>query len=289
MTGFGSGRAKLEGREISIEIKTLNHRYLDLNIRLPRDIAFIEEDVRKIIQEQLSRGRVDVYVDYVNAGESLYEIEPNRPLLNLYMEVFNRLEQEMNIENDITMNSLLNIPDMFLLHQDLEDEELIASLVSDAMNEAISSLKHMRSIEGEKLKKDILERAHYMRDMVRQIEVQAPSVVEEYRQKLEARLEEILPPESDFDQNRFSTEVAYFAERSNITEEIIRLYSHIDQLEEILNIGGCIGRKLDFLIQEMNREVNTIGSKSSDIQITNLVVDLKSEIEKIREQIQNIE
>ena len=289
MTGFGSGRAKLEGREISIEIKTLNHRYLDLNIRLPRDIAFIEEDVRKIIQEQLSRGRVDVYVDYVNAGESLYEIEPNRPLLSLYMEVFNRLEQEMNIENDITMNSLLNIPDMFLLHQDLEDEELIASLVSDAMNEAISSLKHMRSIEGEKLKKDILERAHYMRDMVRQIEVQAPSVVEEYRQKLEARLEEILPPESDFDQNRFSTEVAYFAERSNITEEIIRLYSHIDQLEEILNIGGCIGRKLDFLIQEMNREVNTIGSKSSDIQITNLVVDLKSEIEKIREQIQNIE
>ncbi len=289
MTGFGNSKIERDGREISVEIRALNHRYLDINTRVPRTIAFVEEDVRNIIKGHLSRGRVDIHIDYINTGESLLEVEPNRPLIDSYLKAFAEIEREYNIRNDITMNSLLNISDMFLVSQESEDEEFIRSLIHDAMDEAISSLIDMRSIEGEKLKKDILKRADHIYNVINQIELRAPVVVDEYREKLNDRLEEILSPGLDFDYNRFNMEVAYFADRSSITEEIIRLYSHIDQLQVILKAEGPIGRKLDFLVQEMNREANTIGSKSNDLHITNLVVDLKSELEKIREQVQNIE
>lgn len=289
MTGFGNSQIECQGREITVEVRTLNHRYLDINIRLPRTIAFVEEDIRKIVQEHISRGRVEVYIDYINTGEPLLEVEPNTPLIELYLKAFEEIEEQYNIKNDITMNSLLNVPDMFLINQRAEDDELIRTLIHKAMDSALCSLKEMRSTEGGKLKEDILMRAHNMKQIVEAIELRAPSVVEEYRDRLQARLEELLSPSSELDENRFNTEVAYFADRSNIDEELTRLYSHIAQLESILSDEGPMGRKLDFLVQEMNREANTIGSKSSDIDITSHVVELKSEIEKIREQIQNIE
>ncbi|HHW71172.1 MAG TPA: YicC family protein [Clostridiales bacterium] len=289
MTGFGNSQIESQGRAISVEIRTLNHRYLDINIRLPRTIAFVEEDIRKIIQEHISRGRVDVYIDYRNIGEPIFEVEPNTPLIELYLKAFDEVERQYNIRNDVTMNSLLNIPDVFLIDQKPEDDEVVKKLIHKAVDSALCVLTDMRFIEGKKLKEDILTRTQNIKKIVEEIGLRAPLVVEEYREKLQSRIEELLSPGSDIDENRFNIEVAYFADRSNIDEEVTRLYSHITQLESILEGEGPMGRKLDFLVQEMNREANTIGSKSNDIDITNWVVELKSEIEKIREQIQNIE
>ncbi|NMA95615.1 MAG: YicC family protein [Clostridiales bacterium] len=289
MTGYGSGQAKDNEREITIEIKTLNHRYLDPHIRLPKNIAFIEQEMRNIIKERLYRGRVDVYIEYVNFDDSMYRVELNRPLLKNYMRKFDILKNDFNIENDITATALLAIPDMFILHRNAEDEELIMELARYAMDKAISSVRSMRAKEGKKLKEDILKRAYYIREMVDGLRLKTAVVVEEYKERLKLRLEEIIPAGSELDINRLNMEVVYFADRSNITEEIIRLDSHIDQLEDTLNMDGSIGRKLDFLMQEMGRESNTIGAKSSDTEITSIVVELKSEIEKIREQVQNIE
>lgn len=288
MTGFGRAKVEQQDMEFTVEVKTLNHRYLDINMRLPKIISFLEEDIRNLVQERLNRGRVEIYISTSVRTKDSVEVQLNQPLIESYIACFNQLSEKYGIEPDISLSTLINIQDLFQVVEKEQDEEIIRVLVLKALGEALDKVEDMRTKEGEKLKEDIIMRCGLIRDMLQDIESRAPMVVEEYRLKLKNRIEELIKT-TELDENRFNTEVAFFADRSNITEEIVRLKSHLNQMEEILKKEGAIGRKLDFLVQEMNREANTIGSKANDICIVNLVVDMKSEIEKIREQVQNIE
>lgn len=288
MTGFGQGKVEEYGRELSIEVKTLNHRFLDINIRLPRSLSFIEDEIRSKVQQRIFRGRVEVYIDYTNHEDDELEVNINKPLISAYLSCFKDLELNYNIKNDLSLSNILSIPDLFKINKRDEDEEVVRQMAGKAIQLALQSLINMREKEGVKLKQDILERTGVIRAILSEISEKAPIVIEEYQRKLKERIID-LTQSTELDENRFNMEIALFAERSNITEEIVRLNSHIDQLVEIFQSDDSIGRKLDFLLQEMNREVNTIGSKTGDLVITRFVVDMKSEIEKIREQIQNIE
>ena len=288
MTGFGRGKADDDTREVTVELKTLNHRYLDVNLRLPRAMSFLEDEIRKYIQQSIARGRVEAYIGYKNKGDDRMEVSLNESVLEAYRRSFEIISERLGIENKPDLATIAGIPDLFTITEREEDEDTLRSLVFKALDEALSYLKDMRLKEGDHLKADVLDRAALIEGMVGNIEDRAPLVVEEYRKKLQNRLKELLNS-TELDENRFNTEVAYFADRSNITEELIRLKSHLVQLKQAMQGGGSVGRKLDFIVQEMNREANTIGSKSGDIAITNLVVEMKSEIEKIREQIQNLE
>ncbi|HOB19918.1 MAG TPA: YicC family protein [Candidatus Atribacteria bacterium] len=288
MTGFGRGKAEEANREVSIEIKTVNHRYLDVNLRLPRAMSFLEEIIRKTIQEKLTRGRVEVYASYVNNAPNRITVTLNEALAESYITGLKSLAEKHNLNPSFDISAIAGIEDIFTITEAEEDSGLLQELTEKALAEALDTLSQMREKEGSYLAEDIISRADLIDSMVTGIEKRSPLVVEEYRKKLEARIKELLKS-TDLDEIRFNTEVAYFAERSNITEEIIRLKSHLNQLKQTMEKGGVVGRKLDFIVQEMNREINTIGSKSNDIEITGMVVDIKSEIEKIREQIQNIE
>ena len=288
MTGFGRGKAEEANREVSIEIKTVNHRYLDVNLRLPRAMSFLEEIIRKTIQEKLTRGRVEVYASYVNNAPDRITVTLNEALAESYITGLKSLAEKHNLNPSFDISAIAGIEDIFTITEAEEDSGLLQELTEKALAEALDTLSQMREKEGSYLAEDIISRADLIDSMVTGIEKRSPLVVEEYRKKLEARIKELLKS-TDLDEIRFNTEVAYFAERSNITEEIIRLKSHLNQLKQTMEKGGVVGRKLDFIVQEMNREINTIGSKSNDIEITGMVVDIKSEIEKIREQIQNIE
>lgn len=288
MTGFG--RAKIEGRDLEfiVEIKTLNHRYLDINMRLPKVVSFLEEDIRGRIQEGLDRGRIEVYIQGSPKTGDKIEVQLNKPLVESYIGCFEYLTENYNIKPDISLSALTGIQDLFQLVEKEQDEEIVKGMVLTALDEALGKVLEMRNKEGYRLGEDIIMRGRFIRDMVEAIETRAPEVVDEYRAKLNNRVRELIQA-TEFDEARFNTEVVLFADRSNVTEEIIRLKSHLEQLGEILKQRGAIGRKLDFLVQEMNREANTIGSKANDLNIINLVVDIKSEIEKIKEQVQNIE
>lgn len=288
MTGFGRGKSEDENREISIELKTINHRYLDINLRMPRSLSILEEDIRKALQASLTRGRVEVYINYVNNTPDKASVTLNESLAQSYIDSLTLLAETFGLNKNIDLSILTGIDDIFTITESEDDAELLSELVSNALNEALSALRQMREKEGSFLVEDILKRTSQIDNMLNEIEKRSPMVIEEYRSKLETRLAELLKT-TELDENRFNTEVAYYADRSNITEEIIRLKSHINQLRLTMGKGGSIGRKLDFIVQEMNRETNTIGSKSGDVQITNNVVEIKSELEKIREQIQNIE
>ena len=288
MTGFGRGKMEEQGREMSIEIKTLNHRFLDVYVKLPRTLSFLEEDIRSMVQQHLARGRVEVTVSYSSQRSDAVDVRVNQQLVEAYLACFDKLAQEYNLRNDISISSLLDIPDVLVVNEVEESQEALKQMAEVLMGEALNQVKEMRRKEGENLKVDLLERIERVEFMLKSIEQRAPQVVEEYRQKLKNRLKDLLQG-SELDENRFNMEVMYFAERCNITEEIVRLFSHFKQFRDALESVVPIGRRLDFLVQEMNREVNTIGSKANDLAIINLVVDMKSEIEKIREQVQNIE
>lgn len=288
MTGFGRSRVEGQGIEFTVEVKTLNHRYLDINMRLPKVISFLEEEVRSLVQNRLNRGRVEIYIGTSTQGSNSMEVQLNHPLVESYISCFKDLSHNYGIESDIPLSALIGIQDLFHVVEKDGDEEVIKELVLNALGEALDRVKEMRAKEGQKLKEDILMRGRLIGDMVDTLGTRAPIVVEEYRAKLENRIGELVQ-KTELDENRFNAEVVLFADRSNITEEIVRLRSHLHQLEGILEQEKPVGRKLDFLVQEMNREANTIGSKASDLTIINYVVDIKSEIEKIREQVQNIE
>lgn len=288
MTGFGRGKAAAESWEVSVELKTLNHRYLDINLRLQKSLSYLEEEVRKHLKRHIVRGRTEVCISLKNLGGSLVEITLNEGVLEAYRQSFERLAERFSIDNRPDLATLAGIPDLFTITEAEEDEELLRRLVFEALNSALGALTAMRRQEGQHLLEDVQLRTEAIEGMAAFIEERAPLVVEEYRRKLQMRLKELLKS-TDLDEARFQTEVAFFADRSNITEELIRLKSHIAQLRHTLKAGGPVGRKLDFLVQEMNREVNTIGSKSADTAIGGRVVDMKSELEKIREQIQNFE
>lgn len=289
MTGYGRGVAVSEGREITVEARSVNHRFLDLAFRMPRSLAFLEDALRKLLQQTLTRGHIDVYVTYMNLREDARELRVNEALVQSYRQAAAQIVDLTGAQDDMRVSHWLRLPDVLSLSEAHEDEAAIQLLAQQALEGALAQLTGMRMREGAHLAQDLEKRAQQVLALCAGIEQRAPLVVEEYRRRLSQRIEELLQPDAAVDADRLAVEVAVFADRASITEELVRLKSHVIQFDQALKAGVPTGRKLDFIVQEMNREANTIGSKASDRQIAAHVVDLKSEIEKIREQVQNIE
>ena len=289
MTGFGRGRSK-EGEQHSftIEMKSVNSRYLDLNIRMPKFMLSLEDKIRKQIGKSLSRGKVDVFITYNNYGKNDVSAKLNESLAESYMKCLEKIATSYDVKNDISVSLIAKFPDVITVEEEEENLDYIWKEVSTVLNEALEMMLEMRIKEGESLKKDINIKVDSIEKIVNQINDLSENVVEDYKNKLEDRIKELLP-KVDIDENRIAQEVAIFADKAAIDEEITRLHSHILQIRSNLELSEPIGRKLDFIIQEVNRETNTIASKSSSIEITNKVIDIKNIIEKIREQVQNIE
>ncbi len=288
MTGFGRGEYAQDGKEFTVEIKTVNHRYTDVFIKMPRQIGFLEEKVRELVGKAISRGKIDVFITYYNYSDDSKCVTFDEALAKTYISAVEALRDKFGLKDDISVSLISKYPDVLKVEQAEEDEEVLWSMLRVAVDNALASLVKMRQNEGEGLKNVLLERATYIEGVISEISKRAPEVPREYKMKLEARIKDLLEQQT-FDENRIVTEVAVFADRCSIDEELVRLASHIGQVREALSMSQPVGRKLDFLIQEMNREINTIGSKANDLTITKHVVEIKSEIEKIREQIQNIE
>ena len=286
MTGYGKGVAEKDLRKITVEIKTVNHRFLDLLFKFPRNFQFAETSARAMIGGVLKRGHADVYLNYednrVSEGVNL-----NEELAAGYKKLGERFAA-LGITDDLTASALIKVPEMVKQTELDDDEETLLKLISEAAAEALNNLLAMRKAEGERLANDIRLKLDGIAEAVAEIKKRAPEVAKEYSEKLSARISEALST-PEIDDSRLATEVAFFVDRANIDEELTRLTSHIANYREILDEGGAVGKKLDFLTQEANREVNTIGSKCNDLQITRLVLQLKNEIEMVREQIQNLE
>ncbi|PAB58860.1 YicC/YloC family endoribonuclease [Anaeromicrobium sediminis] len=289
MTGFGRGENADNKRQFTVEIKTVNHRYNDIVIRMPKKLNYLEENIKKLVKEKINRGRVEIYVSLENVGQSEVNISLNRELAAEYIDVLKTLSKEFQIVDDISATFVSKFPEVVKIEDKEEDQEEIWNCLKVSVMGALEQLVNMRLEEGQKLALDIEKRCYNIDNVVEEIKLRSPKIVEEHREKLRQRIEDMLGDSYEIDDQRLAVEVAYMADKSNITEEIVRLKSHIDQLNNSLKSTGSIGRKLDFLIQEMNREINTIGSKTNDLEVTNYVVDVKSELEKIREQVQNIE
>lgn len=288
MTGYGRGEISQDGREFLVEIKAVNHRYSDIYIKMPRQVGFLEDRVRELVGRTISRGKIDVFVTYYNYSEEARHVTFDEALAKTYISAVESLRDKYGLKDDITVSLISRYPDVLRVEQEEEDEEYLWSLLKVAVENALDSLIRMREIEGEGLKNALLERTDYIGEIVEKLTERAPEVPAEYKTKLTARIAELLD-QQPLDENRLAAEVAIFADRCSIDEELVRLRSHICQVREALHMDKPVGRKLDFLAQEMNREINTIGSKANDLAITRHVVELKSEIEKVREQIQNIE
>lgn len=288
MTGFGRGEYSKDGREFTVEIKTVNHRYSDVFIKLPRQISFLEDKVRETVGKAVSRGKIDVFITYYNYSDDSRNVTFDEPLAKAYIGAVETLRDKFKLRDDISVSLISRYPDVLKVEQNDEDEEILWSMLKIAVDNALNSLIVMREKEGEGLKNVLIERADYIESIIGEISKRAPEVPREYKTKLEARIKDLLDQQT-IDESRLAAEVAIFADRCSIDEELVRLASHIDQLRGTFSMSQPIGRKLDFLVQEMNREINTIGSKANDLAITKNVVEIKSEIEKIREQIQNIE
>lgn len=290
MTGFGRGEYNDGKRNITVEIKSVNHRYSDISVKMPRRYGFAEDKIKAAIKEKLRRGKVDVSVMVENITENDINIKLNQPIAKQYYENLKVLQQDFQLSGDISLQLLATMPDVMKAIADVDDEDEITKAILIPVNQAADDLETMRRTEGEKLAADLKEKGKNIKTILDQIEERAPSVVKDYTVRLKERIIELLDGNATMPEERILTEAAIFADKSSIDEEITRLNSHLDQLEKILTSGGDTqGKKLDFLVQEMNREANTIGSKANDIIITNHMLEIKSEIEKIREQVQNIE
>jgi len=289
MTGFGRGEYENLGIEYTVEIKSVNHRYYDLNIRLPRQYSFLEEVIRKEVALKLSRGKIDVNVTINDFNNSSKKVLFNEELISIYMEEAKKLEQIYGLKNNFSFSNILNIPEIVSLEKDDNQDALINDFKKTLLM-AFENLALMKDSEGNNLKNDIILKVKKLKELFVRIEERADLVIGEYRDKLKARVLELSSlSEVNIDESRLATEVAIFADKACIDEEITRFKSHINQLVSTLELNESIGKKLDFIIQEMNREVNTMGSKSTDLTITNTVIELKNILEQIREQIQNIE
>ncbi len=288
MTGYGRGTASLDGRELTIELKSVNNRFLDIGMKLPRQLSFLEDGLRKLLNDALSRGHVDVFVNYRNLRSDAKTVRVDEALLQAYLTSARESAKALGLDDDLTLSKALTLPDVTTILPADEDQQALAELGRTAMTMAIDGLKAMRFKEGERLKQDLSARMDTMTGYAAAIERRAPAVAEEYRTKLTARIEELLG-ETEVDRARLATEVAIFADRAAIDEEIVRLNTHLAHFKELLEADEPVGRKMDFLVQEMNRECNTIGSKANDAELTSIVLLSKAEIEKLREQIQNIE
>ena len=300
MTGYGRAQKILSGRDILVEIRSVNHRYYEYSSRIPRTYSYIDEKLKAMLKSGISRGKVEVNVTINNIEGRDTVVALNKGLAEEYLRVLKEFGEEINdkyvdcdeiedyVEDDLTLSKLIKLPDIFTIQKAPDDEEQVWSDVAEVAGEALAKFVAMRETEGEKLRADVLDKAEGILGMVAKVEEQSPKTVENYRGKLYQKLTEILEGK-DIDQQRILTEAAIFAEKVAVDEETVRLRSHISQLRDMLGSEEAVGRKLDFIVQEMNREVNTIGSKAQDLSITKVVVDMKAEIEKIREQIQNIE
>ena len=288
MTGYGRSQQTIDGREILVEIRSVNHRYFEFSARVPRAYGYLEEKLKSFLQGKVSRGKVEVGVSIYNIEGKDASIEVNRSIAQGYVDALRSANETLGLEDDLKLSNLIRLPDIFNVIKNTEDEEIIWNDVKIAAEEALNNFVAMREIEGQKMREDIESRLESIGRMVARVEERSPMVTEAYRQRLYNKLCEVLN-DKKIDEQRILTEAAIFSEKTAVDEETVRLKSHIHQFRELLESGDAIGRKLDFLIQEFNRESNTIGSKAQDVEIIKIVVDLKSEIEKIREQIQNIE
>lgn len=288
MTGYGKGVSKRDGKTITIEIKTVNHRFLDCNIKLPRNFLFVEDRVKKAVSSAISRGHVDLYLTYEQSStdEGAYTVDLE--LANNYLTAVRQLENGTGLANDVTLSTLLRVGDIVTRQQSVEDEDLLAEMTLAAASEALVNLKVMREKEGQSQKADIASKLGTIEACLDRIKEFAPKVVEDYRALLNARIAEVVEP-SLVDKQRLATEVALYADHCAIDEEITRLSTHISNMRSLLEATEPVGRKMDFLVQEFNRETNTIGSKANDMRITKEVLAIKNEIEKMREQAANIE
>ena len=288
MTGYGRGEQTLHDRKITVELRSVNNRYLDCSVRMPRVYLFAEDAIKTKVQQSISRGKVDVFITLDSSAAEQLKVSVNRSVADGYHGALKELAQLYGLKDDISVSLLSQFPDVLLAEKAEEDAELVAQDICAVLELALADFDQMRTREGQRLSDDILSRAAAIENMVSFVEERSPQTVSEYRTRLEERMREVLE-NTQLDPARILTEAAIFADKVAVDEETVRLRSHIAQLREMLSKGGATGRKLDFLIQEFNREANTIGSKCSDIQISRQVVDIKAEIEKIREQVQNIE
>lgn len=289
MTGFGRGETQVGNKTFSIEMKSVNHRYLDMNIRMPKRFLNFEESMRKMIKEQVKRGKVDVFVNYETTGAAEGEVKVDLELAKGYFEGLKAIGEHLSVTHDVNTLSLARLPEVITLETKEEDMEVIEEGITTALTQALTQMTGMRNNEGSKTKKDLGNLLKELEESLEIIRELGPTQVGNYREKLLERITELTKDQIEIDEERIQAEVVFFADKSNINEEIIRLKSHIDQFEKALEIQEPKGRKLDFIIQEMNREINTIASKSHDTQISNNVVLIKSSLEKMREQVQNIE
>nr|WP_302496430.1 YicC/YloC family endoribonuclease [uncultured Flavonifractor sp.] len=288
MTGYGRGEANLNGRPITVELRSVNNRYLDCTVKLPRIYVFAEDAVKSRVQSRISRGKVDVYITIGPSANGDVAISVNKPVADGYYAALKDLRDTYGLRDDISVSLLSRFQDVFLVEKTQEDLEALSADICAVLDLALDDFDAMRTREGEKLCQDVRSRAATIEGLVSKVEKRSPGIVADYRAKLVARMNEVLQ-NTQIDESRILTEAAIYADKVAVDEETVRLRSHLSQLDHMLSQGGAIGRKLDFLIQEFNREANTIGSKCSDIETAGYVVDIKAEIEKIREQIQNIE
>ncbi len=288
MTGYGGAKGSVEGLEISVELKSVNNRYLDTSVRLPRSFLFAEDGVKAAVQRHISRGKVDVFVSVDSSAAGDMTVKINEPLLKGYMEAINSIANDYGLSNDMTAMSICRFPDVLSVEKkDMDAEAITAGIVAVA-EDALKDFDAMRLREGEKLRDDVLSKLETIDSLVSTVEQESPKTLADYRARLESKMAEVLGS-AGIDENRILAEAAIFADRIAVDEETVRLRSHMSQLKTMISGDSPTGRKIDFLIQEFNREANTIGSKCQNSSIAHVVVDLKSEIEKIREQIQNIE
>ena len=287
MTGYGKANTSKNLREYQIEIKSVNHRYLDVSVKMPRNLSYLEEEIKKIISEKLTRGKVDVFVTFNNNSLEGREIKINTEIARMYIKELRDLAESEGIIADIPVTEISKLPDVLTI-QTNQDDETIKNELDEVTQEAVNNLVEMRKVEGEKIAQDLQDRVNDVEEKVKKISSLSTGLIEEYVVKLNTRIKELLQ-DQEIDEARLAQEVVIYADKCSIEEEVTRLNSHIYQFRELLNGNEAVGKKIDFMIQEMNRETNTIGSKANNLEITNEVINMKTQLENIREQVQNIE
>lgn len=289
MTGFGRSKKELDSFKVIVEMKSVNHRFCEISVRMPRQFLLFEEKIKKTVNQYIQRGRVDVFVTVEGEGYISRFLQVDWDLISQYEKAFVKTKDMYKLEGALSIDSLLHLPEVFTINENEDGVEELEAVILEVTNAAAIELHNMRKIEGMALKNDIAERLYIINEIVQNLKPYSVQVVEKYRERLEKKMKDFLDGKYEADEGRILTEVAIFADKADINEELTRLDSHISQFFKIIDTEGSVGRKLDFLVQEMNREMNTIGSKANDVVISQKVVEMKSELEKIKEQVQNIE
>ena len=288
MTGYGRAEKTIDGREITVEMRAVNNRYLDLNVKLPRVFGFAEDAVKSVVKKNVARGKMDVFITVNVTSDESMRISLNKPVLEGYLAALGSIAADYGVRDDVSVMSLARLPDVFVVEKQEEDEQKLTDDILSVVQEALDKFNAMREKEGAAMEQDLRSRARTVLSLVEKIEARSPITLAEYRARLTQKMQEVLG-QTNIDESRILQEAAVYADKIAVDEETVRLRSHLNQLDQMLTNGGAIGRKLDFLLQELNREANTIGSKGNDLEQARTVVEIKAELEKIREQTQNIE